>query len=73
MKGLKKWKNQPYEDTTGYDYIGAHLGYRYEISGTAFFSYKNVWTDGKAYVFNKKKNTGFAPAYYDFYDRTADM
>ena len=30
---LKKWKNQPYEDTTGYDYIGAHLGYRYEISG----------------------------------------
>ena len=38
-KVLKKWKNQPYEDTTGYDYIGAHLGYRYEISGTAF-SYK---------------------------------
>lgn len=38
-KGFKKWKNQPYEDTTGYDYIGAHLGYRYEISQTAF-SYK---------------------------------
>ena len=53
-KVLKKiGKTQPYEDTTGYDYIGAHLGYRYEISGTAF-SYKIVWTDGTAYVFNKK-------------------
>ena len=31
-KVLKKWKNQPYEDTRGYDYIGAHLGYRYEIT-----------------------------------------
>lgn len=62
-KVLKKWKNQPYEDTTGYDYIGAHLGYRYEISGTAF-SYKMFGQT--AQLTFSIKNTGFAPAYYDF-------
>ena len=62
-KVLKKWKNQPYEDTTGYDYIGAHLGYRYEISGTAF-SYKMFGQTAKLTF--SIKNTGFAPAYYDF-------
>ena len=59
-KVLKKWKNQPYEDTTGYDYIGAHLGYRYEISGTAF-SYKMFGQTAKLTL--SVKNTGFAPAY----------
>ena len=62
-KVLKKWKNQPYEDTTGYDYIGAHLGYRYEISGTAF-AYKMFGQT--AQLTFSIKNTGFAPAYYDF-------
>ena len=61
-KVLKKWKNQPYEDTTGYDYIGAHLGYRYEISQTAF-SYKMFGQTAQLTL--SVKNTGFAPAYYD--------
>ena len=62
-KVLKKWKNQPYEDTTGYDYIGAHLGYRYEISQTAF-SYKMFGQTAQLTL--SIKNTGFAPSYYDF-------
>ena len=62
-KVLKKWKNQPYEDTTGYDYIGVHLGYRYEISQTAF-SYKMFGQTAQLTL--SVKNTGFAPAYYDF-------
>ncbi len=62
-KALEKWKNQPYEDMTGYDYIGAHLGYRYEISKTAF-SYKMFGQTAQLTL--SIKNTGFAPSYCDF-------
>ena len=63
---LRKWKNSDYTDelftdTTGYDYITAHMGYRYLINGTDAIEagYANPMLAVKVTV----ENTGFAPCY----------
>lgn len=62
-KVLKKWKISRMKTRQVMIILALHLGYRYEISGTAF-SYKMFGQT--AQLTFSIKNTGFAPAYYDF-------
>lgn len=61
---LSKWKNQTYQGISGYDYITAHLGYRYELKEVKC-DYKTFQKEG-AQVEITIKNTGFAPSYKTF-------
>lgn len=62
-KVLAKWKNQSYEGIAGYDYIAAHLGYRYELPN-ADCTYQAFQQAAQLEI--AVRNTGFAPAYRDF-------
>lgn len=53
---LNRWKMQPYEGTTLYDYIGEHLGYRFVVRSAE-------WEAGSGQLNIRIENTGFAPIY----------
>ncbi len=70
---LNKWKHtslgtssqdSAYSGCNGYDYIAAHLGYRYVIR-QASLSY-SPWKNPAAKLSLTLENTGFAPAYRRF-------
>jgi hypothetical protein len=70
-KVIDKWKacksgisNSLWKDKTGYEYIAAHLGYRFRIedAGVSWSSDKN----GGLKIFIKISNLGFAPCYHKF-------
>ena len=68
---LDKWKNSIYTGSdslfsgkSGYDYISAHLGYRYVLTGSDL-SYHAI-LDNAATLTLKINNRGFAPAYRFF-------
>ena len=68
---LDKWKNSSYTGSdslfsgkSGYDYISAHLGYRYVLTGSDL-SY-HAFLDNTATLTLKINNRGFAPAYRSF-------
>ena len=67
---LEKWKNSTYEESgiwkgsSGYDYIAAHLGYRYFVSKTAVDFHPLL--DDTAELDITIDNLGFAPAYRRF-------
>ncbi len=54
---LSRWKNQSFGGMNGYDYIGAHLGYRFLVTGARLIK-QNV-----ARLAVTIKNTGFANIY----------
>lgn len=64
---LNKWKSSVYDGNdvfsgcSGYEYIEAHLGYRYLI--TASSMQFDTWKDDTAVFSLTVSNTGFAPAY----------
>lgn len=64
---LNKWKNTVYhgddcfDGVSGYDYIAAHLGYRYVVIGSDF-TYDALDKNSGVLTLTIK-NTGFAPAY----------
>lgn len=61
---LAKWKATSYEDGTGYDYIQAHLGYRYVLQASSL-TFHPITTD-LATLSLTIGNEGFAPAYRKF-------
>ena len=68
---MDKWKNSSYTGSdslfsgkSGYDYISAHLGYRYVLTGSDL-SY-HAFLDNTATLTLKINNRGFAPAYRSF-------
>lgn len=69
---LNKWKNSVYEvgadnifnNMPGYDYIMAHLGYRYTITGTDF-EYNRLKSSDAVFSIHIK-NSGFSSAYKKF-------
>ena len=69
---LNKWKNSVYEvgadnifnNMPGYDYIMAHLGYRYTITG-ADFEYNRLKSSDAVFSIHIK-NSGFSSAYKKF-------
>lgn len=63
-KVLDKWKQTEYQGYNGYEYIQAHLGYRYVLrsSKVAFHSFFNNTADLTFTI----ENVGFAPAYRAF-------
>ena len=63
---MERWKKQIWQDgiwkgRTGYDYIGAHLGYRPVIRNVCMKEKKNV--DNSAEITIIVENTGFACCY----------
>ncbi len=64
-KVLKKWKKKKYSEGkeygSGYDYIKAHLGYRYVVSKVNFENAR--FPEKKDKVSIEITNTGFAPYY----------
>lgn len=67
---MEKWKNAIYhgddcfDGVSGYEYIAAHLGYRYLVAASGF-SYDAL--DKTSGVFTiTVRNTGFAPSYRPF-------
>ena len=64
---MDKWKESVYhggdcfDGTSGYDYVAAHLGYRYVMTDS-FFSY-DALDDTSGTLSLTIQNTGFAPAY----------
>ena len=64
---INLWKNAKYQangvwkDETVFDYIDAHLGYRFVLNGVKFAKDKNGFLNVSVSV----KNTGFAPMYQD--------
>lgn len=67
---LDKWKKSTYikdttfPDTNGYDYIQAHLGYRYVLQDSHFDFHSFAGDSSTFYLIIA--NTGFAPAYREF-------
>ena len=68
---LNKWKNTAYsgEDTvfsgvSGYDYIRAHLGYRYVLTGTRV-SFSGLFSSHIQFEITVE-NRGFSPCYRPF-------
>lgn len=67
---INKWKNSvyngggPFDGCTGYDYIRAHLGYRYIVSKSSIKFHPLL--DDEAALYLTIENTGFAPAYRQF-------
>ena len=63
---LNKWKNSAYTDdvftdTTGYDYIGAHMGYRFLI--TSLTATEPGFFDSTITLTATVENTGFSACY----------
>lgn len=67
---LTKWKNSTYtgddvfSGVNGFDYIGAHLGYRYRLK-TSTLDFHPIVSD-KATLYLTIENTGFSSAYRSF-------
>ncbi|MCD7717008.1 MAG: DUF4874 domain-containing protein [Lachnospiraceae bacterium] len=67
---LEAWKESTYDGDdvfngcSGYDYISAHLGYRYILTGTGLEF--NTWFDGEAIFSFTIQNVGFASSTRDF-------
>lgn len=67
---LEKWKNSVYEGedvfrgVSGYDYIKAHLGYRYTITKSSLDFHP--FFDDSATFYLTISNSGFSPAYRQF-------
>ena len=67
---LNKWKNSTYTGSgvfsgcSGYDYIRAHLGYRYFIKSSSLDFH--AFMSDKASLYLTIENVGFAPAYRQF-------
>ena len=67
---IDKWKATPYDGddafsgSTGFDYINAHLGYRYVLKDSSVEFHQLDNTAAKLYL--TIENTGFAPAYRKF-------
>lgn len=67
---LEKWKNSTYSEKdiffgcTGYEYIQAHLGYRYTVNQSSLDF--QSFTSNNAIFFITLGNEGFAPAYRKF-------
>ena len=67
---INKWKATTYEGDdafsgcTGFDYINAHLGYRYVLKGSSVEFHQLDSADARLYL--TIENTGFAPAYRQF-------
>lgn len=67
---LDKWKNSSYTEDpvfsgcNGYDYVEAHLGYRYVLTDSSL-DFHSLLSD-TATLFFTIENTGFAPAYKQF-------
>lgn len=67
---LNKWKNSTYTGNdvfsgcNGYDYIRAHLGYRYFLKSSSLDFH--AFMSDKAYLYLTIANVGFAPAYKQF-------
>lgn len=59
-----KWKTSAYEGDTGYNYIQAHLGYRYVLQASSL-EFRPITTDS-ATLSLTIGNEGFAPAYLKF-------
>lgn len=59
-----KWKTSAYEGGTGYNYIQAHLGYRYVLQASSL-EFRPITTDS-ATLSLTIGNEGFAPAYRKF-------
>ncbi len=72
---INKWKNSIFQSTdssteifdgmNGFDYISAHLGYRYVIENAAL-SYEQRLFNQEAALTVSIKNVGFSPAYKPF-------
>ena len=70
-KVLNKWKanksgsgNSLWKDRSAYDYIAAHLGYRFAIEDANLSVLPDKSSNLKAYI--KLVNLGFAPCYHKF-------
>ncbi len=67
---MDKWKNTIYhgggcfDGMNGFDYIDAHLGYRYLVSGSSLSC--DSFQNAPATLTLTIQNTGFAPAYRQF-------
>ena len=67
---LDKWKNSSYTEDpvfsgcNGYDYVEAHLGYRYVLTDSSL-DFHSLLSDTATLYFTIE-NTGFAPAYKQF-------
>lgn len=75
-KVLNKWKASKlstldpiWQDKTAFDYISAHLGYRFSIIDVKVREY--IKSDKKLSVIITLSNTGFAPSYHKFDVRIA--
>ncbi len=55
---LSKWKNTTYEGTNTYNYISAHLGYRFVLSSASVNA--NLAQGGELHLTLQHANTGFA-------------
>ena len=67
---LNKWKSATYtgddvfDGSSGYDYIGSHLGYRYVLRSSACTF--DTWEDDTASLTLEIENTGFSSSYRSF-------
>lgn len=67
---LNKWKSvvtmtdDAFKGTSGYDYIGSHLGYRYILKDSSV-SFHSIWNN-KANLKFSFENIGFSSAYIPF-------
>ena len=62
---MDKWKHSEYEGENAYAYIGAHLGYRYELAkcdGKTHHHFRDLFAPSMDFSITVL-NTGFAPAY----------
>lgn len=59
-----KWRQGTYEGENGYDYIAAHLGYRYSIQSSEYISGK--WRKTKGTLKLQIENSGFSSSYRSF-------
>lgn len=69
---FEKWKNSTYhgidcfDGMSGYDYIAAHLGYRYVLRDSFLTHDATMLKPSSAELSIVIQNTGFAPAYRNF-------
>lgn len=59
-----KWRQGTYEGQNGYDYIAAHLGYRYSLKSSEYVSGK--WRKTKGTLKVQVENSGFSCSYRSF-------
>lgn len=65
---IDRWKQMEYEGQNAYDYIAAHLGYRYELAGCkgkVRHRFRDLFAPSVDFTITID-NTGFAPAYRRF-------